>query len=404
MEEDGYCNPLGTGSAGLIVEGGQASTTASPAAGMFPQYSNTGSTQYWYYIVVHSSTWGTSPAYLAGYANTNGLGPINVLWNKIGTVGTITYDVLRITGNASTNLLAPNGTGLYAVATGLPATLCSSTVCSFTDNAASAPATYTVEDNTLYWPSLKLWPGSVILTSRYDSGNSGGGNPTLLFADVIDVGGIVNSAGGTYPSVFAQACNPLIMWTSISMQCTGGNSVGNDYPPVVGTLMQVSSSFAGPGAIKGRLNFYLPPASEVGPIHVITLSDSNVDKTLATPGNRPSWDPNDSYIGYDGGYIPSKMQISIGSPVSISHYIGNDGDGVNYLERLTSSEKQFRVPVQLLSVAFASLSTLSLPDGTLLYCSDCLNAATDGATFDSQASPGGNGTNVLHESGAWRVH
>jgi hypothetical protein len=401
-EEDGYCNPLGTGSSGLIVEGGQATTSASPSAGLLPQFANTGSTSYYYYVVVHSSTLGTSPAYMAGYANTNGTGPIKVLWNQVGTAGIITYDVLRISGDGGVDMAAPFGSGAFAIAIGVPANLCTNKVCSVVDDAGSPPSSYTVADNTVYWPSLKLWPGAVILTTRNDTQNTGGGNPTTYFTDQLSTGRFVNSAGATYPSVFAQECNPQLGGSSIWEQCLGGNSAGNDYPPVVGTVLQLSVTGGASGGLKGRVIFELPPGAEVGPTHVITLSDSNPDKTLATPGNRPTNDPSDSYIGYDGGYFPSKMQLAIGAPVSISRYIGNAGDGVSYLERLTATLEQYRVPVALASVVFSSLP--SVRDGTVLYCLDCKNVTDDGASFDSTAAGGGHGTNLLHENGQWRVH
>lgn len=406
-EEDGYCNPLGTGSTGLIVEGGSATATGSPSAGLLPQFANNGSTQFYYYIVVHSSTLGTSPAYIAGYANTNGSGPIKVLWNQVGTAGEITYDVLRVSGDGGADMSAPYGAGAFAVAIGIPANRCSNKVCSVVDNAGLSPSAYTVADNTPYWPSLKLWPGTVILTTPNDTQNAGGGNPTTYFTDQLLAGTIVNSAGATYPSVFASECEPQKTWTSIWLQCQGGNSVGNDYQNVVGTVLQLSSSQSAAGGLKGRLIFELPPGAETLPTHVITLSDSNPNKTLAAPGNRPTNDPNDSYIGYDGGYVPARMGMAIGGPVSISRYIGNTGDGINYLERLTSTQEQYRVPVSLASVSFSSLSTSSWynsPDSTLLYCSDCQNVHDDGAAFDSTAQGGGHGTTLLHENGEWRVH
>lgn len=404
-EEDGYCNPLGTGSSGLIVEGGQATTSASPSAGLLPQFANTGSSQFYYYVVVHSSTLGTSPTYMAGYANTNGSGPIKVLWNQVGTAGIITYDVLRISGDGGPDMAAPYGNGAFAIAVGVPANSCSNKVCSVVDDSGSSPSSYTVADNTVYWPSLKLWPGGVILTTANDTQNTGGGNPTMYFTDQISAGErFVNSAGPTYPSVFAQECNPQLGGSSILEQCLGGNSAGNDYPPVVGTVLQLSVTGGAAGGLKGRLIFELPPGAEVGPTHVITLSDSNPDKTLATPGNRPTNDPSDGYIGYDGGYVPSKMQIALGAPVSISRYIGNTGDGINYLERLTATLEQYRVPIALAPVQFSSLLTLTLPDGSVLYCVNCKNVADDGASFDSAATGGGHGTNLLHENGQWRVH
>jgi hypothetical protein len=402
QEEDGYCNPLGTGSTGLIVEGGTASVYGGAPAGLLPQFANTGSIQDLYYVVVHSSTLGTSPVYLAGYASSSGSGEVNIVWNKVGTAGTITYDLLRQTSNGGPTMAAPYGTGPFAVATGIPASSCANNVCSFVDNAGTVPATYSVADNTLYWPSLKLWPGNIILTSSSDMQNTGGGNPTTYFTDQLTKGSIVNSAGATYPSVFAQECNPQLTGSPLLEQCVGGNSVGNDYPPVVGTLLQMSVTGGAPGGLKGRLIFELPPKAEVGPTHVVTLSDSNPDKTLATPGNRPTNDPNDSYIGYDGGYFPSKMQIALGAPVAISRYIGNAGDGTSFLERLTATQEIYRVPLSLDPLPFAGLPVM--PDGTELYCYDCQNIHDDGASFDTTAIGGGHGTNVLHENGEWRVH
>jgi hypothetical protein len=402
FEDDSNANPLGTGSAGLIVEGGAATSIASSPGGVLPQFANTGTTQYYYYIVVHSSTMGTSPPYLAGDALTNGSDQIKVLWNQIGTAGQITYDTLRITGDGGADMKAPYGTGSFAVATGVPTSLCSNQVCSVIDNAGSSLSSYTVADTTTYWPSLKLWPGSVILTGASDTQNTGGGNPTAYFTDQVTNGGIVNSAGATYPSVFAQECNAIGNWSPVWMQCVGGNSAGNDYPPITATLLQMSTTGGAPGGLKGRLIFELPPGSDVGPTHVITLADSDPDKTLSTPNNRPSNDPNDSYIGYDGGWFPSTMQIAFGAPVSISRYIANTGDGINYLERLTATQEQYRVPVTLATVAFSSLPALS--DGTTLYCYDCKNVHDDGAMFDSDAEGGGHGSNLVHENGQWRVH
>jgi len=402
FEDDSNANPLGTGSAGLIVEGGSATSIASSPGGVLPQFANTGTTQYYYYVVVHSSTMGTSPPYLAGEALTNGSDQIKVLWNQIGTAGQITYDTLRITGDGGADMKAPYGTGSFAVATGVPTSLCSNQVCSVIDNAGSSLSSYTVADTTTYWPSLKLWPGSVILTGASDIQNTGGGNPTAYFTDQVTNGGIVNSAGATYPSVFAQECNAIGNWSPVWMQCVGGNSAGNDYPPVTATLLQMSTTGGAPGGLKGRLIFELPPGSEVGPTHVITLADSNPDKTLSTPNNRPSNDPNDSYIGYDGGWFPSKMQIALGAPVSISRYIGNTGDGINYLERLTATQEEYRVPVTLPPVPFSNLPVL--PDGTILYCSDCKNVHDDAAIFDGNAEGGGHGSNLVHENGQWRVH
>jgi hypothetical protein len=363
--EVGNCtNPLGLGEAGLIVLGGQAtvSSTVGPA-GVLPQFANTGTIQYRYYVVVHSSTLGTSAtAYLAGYASTSGSGPVNVRWYQIGTVGDITYDLLRVKGDGGVGTIAPFGPGPFAVATGLPATACSNRVCSFVDDAASVPSSYTVT-NGQYWPALWMWPGSVILTTAFDVQNVGGSVPTRLFIDSLGssaFGGVVVSAGGSQPSVFAQSCDPQGSWSSIWMQCLGGSAESNDYPPVTGTVLQLTSAGGTLGKLKGRLIFELPNFnySSVAGTHVLTLADSNPDKTLATPNNRPGWDANDTYIGYDQpkNVLVAETQLSFGAPVSISNYIANPGDGVNFLERLTSSLKVFKVPVQVSQVRTGSAS------------------------------------------------
>jgi hypothetical protein len=47
------------------------------------------------------------------------------------------------------------------------------------------------------------------------------------------------------------------------------------------------------------------------------------------------------------GTTPALGQLALGSPVSITNYIGQTGDGIhtNWLERLTSKEKTFAVPL-----------------------------------------------------------
>jgi hypothetical protein len=132
------------------------------------------------------------------------------------------------------------------------------------------------------------------------------------------------------------------------MSCPAGDSVSADYAPVGALLLQSAST--GNNAIanlKGRLNFLAP--SPLQATHLITLGDSNPDKTLATPGHRPTNDPNDTWIGLDNpNAIPSNFQLAFGAPVSISSYIGNVGDGTNWLERLrggTSPLKSFQVPI-----------------------------------------------------------
>jgi hypothetical protein len=386
-EEVGNCtNPLGTGMAGLIVEGGQATVSGGSPAGTLPQFANTGTARYNYYVVVHSSTMGTSSPYLAGYANSNGTDAINVIWNQVGTAGVITYDILRILGDGGDSTVAPYGTGAFAVATGVPATLCVNKTCSVLDYAAASPAAYTIGDS-LYWPALTMWPGSIILTTVGDLQNTGGAVPTQYFTDALSTSngaGIVNSAGASQPSVFAQRCDAQGNWSSIWMQCTGGTAYSNNYPRVTGTLLQLSVRGGAPGGLKGRLIFEMPVAGAVGGTHVITLADSNPDKTLATPNNRPSWDANDTYIGYDqsSARAPTTTQLAFGSPVSISRYVGNPGDDVNWLERLTASGETFKVPVQVTQLRSGTSANTDLA-GTIVISDTTLSSYTFAGNYVS---------------------
>jgi hypothetical protein len=104
--------------------------------------------------------------------------------------------------------------------------------------------------------------------------------------------------------------------------------------------------------LKGRMNF---STLGTGPGHIITLSDSNFQKTIATANSRPANDANDAFIGHDQGDDAHRDQLR-GAPPSISNYIGNVGDGKKWLERLTSTLKMFTVPVSVPSFAPAHAS------------------------------------------------
>jgi hypothetical protein len=349
QEIGGCSNPLGTGITGLLVSNGYVSVSGGEGpAGNFPQFADTGTINYAYYVVVHSSEMGISPPLLAGYAKSNGHDPIKVQWNRVGKRGKISYDILRVVGDInSANTGSPYGVGAFAIAKGSSLASCDALVCSMVDRPDTTPSEYSVESAAVYSPGLWLWPGSVVLTTNGDAQNSGGLVPTRYFADKV-AGGVVSSVSPLQPTVFAQECDPGSQWSGIWMECVGGSSVSNNYPPVVGTVLQLSSVTGSPGRLKGRLIFEIPSQSSVAGTHVITLSDSNPEKTIATPNNRPSWDAADAYIGYDqvSNVNRAKTQLSFGAPVAISDYINNVGDGVNWLERLTVSLKTFKVPVR----------------------------------------------------------
>lgn len=345
-EEVGSCgsyNPTGNvGVAGVLMEGSRLKVTGGEGPqGWFPQYANTGSTDYRYYVVARHATYGPSNPLYAGKALANGSGSITVTTPDIA--GASTFDLLRVT-YISTNApreQAPYGTGNYAVATSVSrASACTNGMCTFTDTQASL-ASYTVSVPT-YFPLLTFWPGSIVLSTNSDTNNAINGAFAVLdglawpgASDLVTVSGMAG------PSVYAASCGSMARWTPSWITC-----LASTYPPVA--FANQGSTVISNGLaqnLKGRLNF---GTVGQGPNHVITLNDSNFQKTIATANNRPANDANDSYIGYDQGYGSNgTLGIAFGAPVSISDYIGNAGDGTNWKERLTAAAKSFNVPVTI---------------------------------------------------------
>ena len=344
-----------SGNAALVVRGGEQPN------GVMPQFANTGSTEYNYYVVVHDSTGGTSYPLYAGYGLTNGTGSIVVQWPHVAPEGTLTYDLLRMTpGSLSTNgpvfpvqgaCSGGSATACGSVAINLPQ--CSGLVCSYTDSASASTTSYTIATPS-YFPILAYWPGGLVMNGY------GGQNAGALSGAFIDTDqGSANSsawisvAGFLQPMIYARQCfgSGQTGYGGAWIQCLEGHSHGNSFPPVGALLLNSGPNSGGPSAgLKGRLNFVMSPADAVNQSHLITLVDSNPAKTLATTLNRPLNDAADTYIGLDqgpGGVARSLAQLAFGAPMAISSYIGNTGDNTSFKERLTASAKTFNVPVTI---------------------------------------------------------
>jgi hypothetical protein len=163
--------------------------------------------------------------------------------------------------------------------------------------------------------------------------------------------------GTTAPAVVAAECDALAGWTPIWISCYSAMAPSAFYEQGAFLLAVKPNNDAGLRTnLKGRVNFSTLGS---GPGHIITLSDSNFQKTVATANNRPANDANDAFLGYDqADGNPANVGISLGAPKSISSYIGNAGDGKNWLERLTGNVKAFRVPLTT-----DSLFTSTVPSG-----------------------------------------
>ncbi|MGH9528875.1 MAG: hypothetical protein ACRD2S_03045 [Terriglobales bacterium] len=341
-EEVGNCsNPKGNiGQAGVIAQGSGLEVDGGEApTGTIPTFANTGTTRYSYYIVPQNSGFGAGNPLYAGQASTNGSGNISVTTPAIA--GATSYDLLRMTIAGIASQQAPYGTGNYAVATGVPTSACVNGVCTFTDTQAPL-LSYTVATQT-YYPLLDYWPGAMILSSNADSANAS----STAEAWVQSVrGSVVSVMGSAGPAVYSNTCAPAGNWTPAWLSCVSSISLQGFYQQ--GALLLASKTNADGGLLtnlKGRLNFCCVGTA---PEHIITLSDSNFQKTIATANNRPTNDVNDAFIGTDqGDAAPAHVGISFGAPISLSNYIGNVGDGTNWLERLTSGLKEFKTTVQM---------------------------------------------------------
>jgi hypothetical protein len=341
-EEVGGCqNPVGNiGHAGVISEGGvvRISGGVGPAGDLPCFSSNCSGLLTRYYIVPQ----------LAGYGGSNPLGAGVALMTDTSTTlswpqiaGASSYDILAVD-----NVLAwyagssPSGTGAFAVAVNIPQSSCSNTVCTYVD-MHGARLNYTV-GAPQYYPLLKYWPGNVVLGASSDTSSVWGA--ATLYTDNAG-SGIVAELGTSRPAVFANSCDPQSAVSPLWIECQA-----MEYPPTSiyeeqATIMVVKPNNDGglETNLKGRLNFGTLGSA---PSHIITLSDSNFQKTIATANNRPSNDPNDAFIGYDiGNGNPAWIGLTFGAPLALSNYIGNVGDGTNWLERLTASLKTFKVPV-----------------------------------------------------------
>ncbi len=366
-EEVGNCkNPLGNiGTAGVIVQGGKiAIRDGEPLNARIPRFSDTGSTAYRYYLVPHSGKYGYGNALYMGDALTTGLGTILLVWPDIPTLTDM--DILKLPAARDANLdylLGPYGTGNYAIATGLTraAANCNGMICTLKDSQ-TVPTVYTVPARVTYFPFISYWPGQLVLGPSAD-GNSATSNSWAEIApNDLNAAGLVeiNTAGNSGQSISMLRCLSLT-GSPVWMSCLGSGAPAATVFTPPATLM--SNKVANDGGFmknqKGRLNFL---ESGSGPVHIVTLVDSNPNKTFAAQANRAPNDANDAYIGCDTQYCSGGATgLTLGAPVSISTYIGNVGDGKNWKERLTEKQETYAVPVVI-----EAGSTLTLGSGTPL--------------------------------------
>lgn len=340
-QEVGTCsNPLGKiGQAGVIAQGGSVRIRGGEApTGWVPFFASNGNQDYRYYVVARHTKLGASNPLYAGRAKSNGSGSIKVTTPDIA--GATAFDLLRVSPGPGLREQAPFGSGKFGVMTNVArASVCSKGLCTFTDTQA-ALQTYKVAEPT-YFPMLDFWPGNLVLGSNQDSGSALAGARAWMDAVPSNV---VAVQGTTAPALIASNCDALGGGTPLWVSCYSAMAPSVFYEQGAFLLAVKPNADGGLRTnLKGRMNF---STLGTGPGHIITLSDSNFQKTIATANNRPENDAQDAFLGYDqADGTPANVGISLGAPKSISSYIGNSGDGKNWLERLTPNLKSFRVPL-----------------------------------------------------------
>jgi len=419
-EEVGGCtNPLYPGGgkqgmAGLINNsGGNSIHGGEFPVGQLPEFAASGNqtTRYNYCFVVHDTSEGVSKCLTAGYALVDSASPsgsIVVSWPRVQGTGTVTYDVVRYSG-AGNAAIAPYTGGCAGGSTAACGSVavavaqCASAFCSFTDTASLNTSSYAVAA-TSYQPGMFWLPGGIVTLNNSDTQNFGT-SPTFLDDDAVasSLSPITTEAGLMSPQVFSQRCSNVNgnEWLS----CLAGNSNGNNTMPSATVLQYgITTGTAGAG-LKGRLNFTSSQSGSINSGEILTLVDSNPAKTLATPGNRPTQDAADTYLGTDSGSVNyANVGLAMGAPVSISSYINAIPNGTNYLERLTAAGKIFNIPVTVNGNLAVNGGTVTLPiTGT---GPQCLHASATGVvsgTGSDCGSGSGGGSGTVNSGNATQV-
>lgn len=381
METGNCINPQfgRAASAGIIGQGGDLAFRGGEGPqGQIPLFrQDVGTTtEYRIWVVPRSTTYGPGVPLLAGREVVGNASQVQLTFYDVGAADH--YDVLKtqVTGSL-TSYGAPSGTGNYQVASNVEkTTICSGGLCTLTDFMA-VPTPYTVASPT-FFPLLDNWVGDIVL------GTSGGINQPYSASQIYlqnSSGTVVAVTGDRAPSVIAESCSAFTPGSPVWRSCTTVSTPPQTLSNQVATLMVTKPNADGgiQTNLKGRLNM---GSLGSAPSHIITLSDSNFQKTVADPSNRPINDTNDAYIGYDqGDGAPANIGVSFGAPKSVSSYIGNVGDGSSWKERLTSSSKEFRTDVKIV--------------GNLTVTGTCTGCGASSSTTERKLSTAHTSTNSL---------
>jgi hypothetical protein len=200
----------------------------------------------------------------------------------------------------------------------------------------------------------------------------------VLYTDLLSASvPYISSAGGVFPQVFALHCQGLPGNTGyVWPVCLGSYYPQNQMRLMAGAPVGGNAALQN---LKGVLNVGGNSAT-TGPTHLITLFDFEPDKSAAYGSSRAPNSIHDTFIGIDSSNTNTTVGLSLGSYGSISQYIANNGDGTNWLERLTATLKEFKTAAKF--------------DGTVTIAglaAGCLNISSTGLVGSTGVACGAGG-------------
>jgi hypothetical protein len=183
---------------------------------------------------------------------------------------------------------------------------------------------------------LNGWPGAAIILPGTASSHAYYSGPCPLNGGII-IPNYTNAYGTTYVTCTTQTedgySGGAFGNTQTLVNRPGGMNFTTYAPSAIVTPAWYEYT---PTGLKGVYNLTPNNSTDLwrgSPTDLITLLDCNPFKTLAIPGNRPTWDACDTAIGVDSIY--NGVNVGIGgaylrAPSAISFYIGTFADGHSY--------------------------------------------------------------------------
>ena len=354
---------------------------------------------YGYYVAIHSN--GSSSAVTVpiligttgNAANASFSGTSVTVVSPTSPGAGDTCDFLRV--DQTSSLAGPiNGSGVNYAIPGEQGVACgpsAGTYISFTDTAATLGSYAFPASPSPYGPAIGQngWPGAAIILSGTNTSHASYTGPCPVASGII-----IPDYSGAFGVPYATC-------TSATMDGFNSNTAGNT-PTLVNRRSGMNYQTFTPSAIVTPAWYKYTPSGlkglynigpnnsgwpwAGGPTDFFTFIDSNPFKTLATPGNRPSWDANDTAVGVDA----ASGGLAFRDPAHICNYIGVvfSYSGNLWGECLTSTSKTFTVPVAApgLTLNGGTEMTGNQGNGAYVQHSTGATSTNDCAKFDANGN------------------